>query len=113
MQHQEARVSEDRPVHASAAVDAALALLEPFAARILPAMLRRLAARRGYPDPRRPDLLADLRQELRLDCVQHPGSVLALDQDRRHQRWFRLAERWLYRERRRGELVGEEFEPAA
>src|SRR5262245_21125724 len=96
-----------------AAGEAALATLEPFAGRLLPGMLRRLLAWRGCADACRGELLLDLRQELRLDCLQHPELIVALRPRDRHQRWFRLVERWVYRQRLRPESVAEDFEPAA
>ena len=90
-----------------ASAEVALALFEPFARRLLPGALRRLASRRGYTDARRVDLLADVKQELRLDCVEHAGLIAQLSAQERHQRWFRLAERWVYRQRLRVDRVGE------
>jgi hypothetical protein len=90
-----------------AGAEAALALFEPFARRLLPGALRRLARRRGYTEARRVDLLADVKQELRLDCVEHAGLIVQLSAQERHQRWFRIAERWVYRQRLRVDRVGE------
>ncbi|MGE3173562.1 MAG: hypothetical protein AB7O97_13140 [Planctomycetota bacterium] len=89
---------------------AALAALEPFVRRLLPAQLHRHAQRRRLPPGDRRELLDDLHQELRLDCLLHPTAIAALDERERHQRWFRLAERWLYRQRRRGEEVAEDLD---
>jgi len=96
-----------------AAHAAALAALEPFLQRLLPAMLRCNRRWRRLPEPTRCDLIGDLRQELRLDCLEHLPVVLQLPQRERHQRWFRLVERWLYRHQPRAEVAALDHEPGA
>jgi hypothetical protein len=87
---------------------AALATLEPFARRLLPGVLRRLSAWRGLTVAGREDLAAELLQELRLDCLEQPATIVELTPRERHQRWFRLVARWVYRQRRRGDAVRDE-----
>ena len=98
---------------AGAAHAAALAALEPFLQRLLPAMLRCNRRWRRLPEPTRHDLIGDLRQELRLDCLEHLPVVLQLPQRERHQRWFRLVERWLYRHQPRAAVAALDREPGA
>ncbi len=78
-------------------VTTALDLLEPFASRVLPGTVRRIAAWRRLPRAVTIDLLDDLRQELALDCLQHGQTICDLPQPERHRRWMRLAERWIHR----------------
>src|SRR5262245_25374577 len=96
-QEGEATMSDPNHGAPGAAHAAALAALEPFLQRLLPAMLRCNRRWRRLPEPSRRDLIGDLRQELRLDCLEHLPVVLQLPQRERHQRWFRLVERWIYR----------------
>ena len=84
---------------ASDRVSEALAALEPFVQRLLPGMVRRALAWRGLGDLEPHELLLDLQQELRVDCLQQPDWLLGLPVRDRHQHWFRLADRWIYRQR--------------
>jgi hypothetical protein len=77
----------------------ALALLDPFATRILPGIVRRIAGWKRLPIGELPDLIAELRQELAVDCLQYGGLLAGLPPAERHGRWIRLAERWVYRYR--------------
>lgn len=92
---------------------AALRTLEPFARRLLPGLLRRLLGWRGFTEHARHDLRLDLEQELRLDCLLHAEAILRLPPRSRHQRWFRLVERWVYRQRLRSQPTLDDVEPAA
>lgn len=74
----------------------ALAAFAPFARAILPSTVRRIAAWKKLPPGACGDLIAELRQELSLDCLGDPHGVLALSPLERHQRWMRLAERWVH-----------------
>jgi hypothetical protein len=85
----------------SSPVIQALTLLEPFAQRILPGVLRRIARWKGLSAARRQDLLADFRQELACDCVANAAQVIGLPPPERHRRWFRLLERHHYRQQGR------------
>ncbi len=78
----------------------ALLQAEPFLRWQLPALLRRHRLWHGRDNCSRNDVLAELRQELRLDCIEHAATIADLDRSARHVRWFRIAERWLYRHRR-------------
>lgn len=89
------------------ASDQALAHLDEFCQRILPGALRRVASWKGIRLRRQQDLLADLRQELVLDCLEHPDQVCGLDRRDRHGRWFRVVERSLYRLQVRDARVAE------
>ena len=93
-------------------VSHALQALEPFAHRLLPGMLRRILSWRGHPESEFHELLLDLQQELRLDCLEQPQLVLELPARDRHRRWFRMAERWIYRQRLRSEKNTTVLEPA-
>lgn len=75
---------------------AALALLQTFCARILPGIVRRIAAWKHLSSARIPDLLEELHQELAIDCLEDPDRVLELEAAERNARWMRLAERWIY-----------------
>jgi hypothetical protein len=74
----------------------ALAVFAPFARAVLPSTVRRIAAWKGLPPGACTDLVAELRQELSLDCIRDPAGVLSLPTLERHQRWMRLAERWVH-----------------
>lgn len=80
---------------------AVLAWLDPFVERILPGLVRRLARWKGVPLRRDHDWHADLQQELVVDCLEHQDTIAGLTEAERHQRWFRLVERHLYRHRLR------------
>ena len=81
----------------------AIQLLEPFRARVLPGLLRKLMLWKGLNPTRHPDLLDDLSQELFLDCIQHGEQILGLAERERHARWLRLLERCIYRQHIRSE----------
>ncbi len=85
-----------------------LLALAPFLQRLLPAMLRRHRRWRSLAGANRLELLADLHQELRLDSLEHEALVVALPPRERHQRWFRLAERWIYRQRSRADSIDDD-----
>lgn len=102
--------------HTDRKASPAMDLLAPFAARVLPSTVRRIAAWRGLSRATTTDLLEDVRQELALDCLLHGAAIVALPEPERHRRWMRLAERWIYRQRRHGwrrpERAPEQEEPA-
>jgi len=75
----------------------ALACHAHFCERVLPVMLRRIGGWTGAHPAVRAEFAADVRQELAVDCLEHPAEVLALPERERHRRWLRLAERFLYR----------------
>lgn len=79
--------------------DEALARLDHFARCVLPCTVRRIAAWKKIPPGELLDLQLELRQELAVDCLEHPAAVLALSTPARHSRWMRLVERWVYRNR--------------
>ncbi|MEQ1630855.1 MAG: hypothetical protein ABL997_00685 [Planctomycetota bacterium] len=91
----------------------ALLSLQWFTTRLLRGQLRRHGRCRHRPSSQQRELLADLRQELMVDCLSHLDAVLALPPHERHRRWFRFVERWLYRELRRNEALPEHFEASA
>ena len=78
---------------------AALALAATFTRHLLGKAIRRLANRRGYGQRCQPELLHDVRQEICLDALQNSALIVALSLPDRHQRWFRLTERWIYHQR--------------
>lgn len=78
----------------------ALLALEPFTGRLLRQHIRRHRRCRGASSARRSQIFTDLQQELRADCIEHAKEVLLLPARERHTRWFRIAERWIYRETR-------------
>lgn len=85
----------------------ALELLEPFSQHILPGTVRRIAAWRHLPRSTSLDHLQELRQELALDCLEHPQEIVELPAIERHRRWMRIADRWIHAQlrqvsRRRG-----------
>lgn len=75
----------------------ALEALERFKQRVLPSFCRRLLRWKGTPEGMRVDLAAELEQEVALDCLAHATEISGLDERRRHRRWLRLAERFVYR----------------
>jgi hypothetical protein len=89
---------DSRPDHR----ETALAALTGFGERLLPGMLRRVMRWRGLSRFELRDLHEDILQELRLDCLEHAAEICRLTPRERHARWFRLAERWLYHYRLRG-----------
>lgn len=89
----------------------ALALLFAFADRVLPAIVRRIARWKQLPRAEHPELLADVVQELCIDCLEAPERVLGREPIDRHQHWIRLAERWIYRQRVRGVQCDRSVEP--
>lgn len=98
-----------------AARDEALAMHTTFCSRILPQVLRRIAGWRRVPVANLGDLADDLSQEIALDCLEHTTEVLALPPPARHQRWMRLADRFVYRrthhQRRHAELRADVVAP--
>lgn len=92
----------------------AIELLEPFRARVLPGLLRKLLLWKGLDRTRHADLIEDLSQELFLDCIQHGAEIISLPERERHTRWLRLLERCVYRQhirsdRRRDHDVAVEY----
>lgn len=87
--------------------DAALLLLETFSLRVLPGTVRRIARWKRIAPSALPDLMDDLRQELALDCLLHPETVVEAPTEQRHSRWMRLAERWVYHQRHGGRCMEE------
>jgi hypothetical protein len=77
----------------------ALRQLRHFAERVLPGTVRRILSWKGLPRPEADDLVAEVTQELSLDCLQRGAALVALPQKTRHSRWMRLTERWIYRNR--------------
>lgn len=75
---------------------AALGYLDTFCARILPGTVRRIAAWKQLRGLRLSELLADLRQELAIDCLESARVVVELEPHERNGRWMRLVERWIY-----------------
>ncbi|HLQ36219.1 MAG TPA: hypothetical protein VK348_00355, partial [Planctomycetota bacterium] len=73
----------------------------------MPTVLRRVSAWKGCLPQRRKELAADLRQELAVDCLQHPDIVCDLPPRARHTRWFRQLQRLLYRQHFRGLRSGD------
>lgn len=78
----------------------ALELLEGFRQRLLPGVLRRIAAWKAIPTPQLAQLRDDVVQELFVDCLTHAREVVRLAPRDRHARWMQVAERTLYRLRR-------------
>ncbi|MBI5852035.1 MAG: hypothetical protein HZB39_13565 [Planctomycetes bacterium] len=76
--------------------DAALAYLEPFRARVLPGVLRRMALWKRLEAASQQEIAADSMQELAIDCLANPGEVLALSDRDRHTRWIRIVQRVHY-----------------
>lgn len=76
----------------------AIQLLEPFRARVLPGLLRKLLCWKGLDPALHADLVEDLSQELFLDCIQHGAEIVGLPERERHTRWLRLLERCVYRQ---------------
>lgn len=81
----------------------AIRLLEPFRARVLPGLLRKLMLWKGLDSTRHTDLIEDLSQELFLDCIQNGPEIIDLPERERHGRWLRLLERCVYRQHIRSE----------
>ena len=71
--------------------------LDEFWARALPTLLRRFRFWNGLCPNQHADILADLEQDLLLDCLEHPQTIRELPTDERHRRWFRLLEQRHYR----------------
>lgn len=82
-----------------------LTLAQAFVEHQLPWTVRRVASWRRLPRNRVPELTADVAQELAVDALQHVELLLAMPEADRCRRWHRLAERWLYHERMRSDLV--------
>jgi hypothetical protein len=78
----------------------ALLALASFTERLLYGQIRRHGRCARATTERRRQLHAEIQQELRADCVEHAAEILSLPIRERHSRWFRMAERWLYREHR-------------
>lgn len=75
----------------------ALELLTRFQRRILPGMLRRVAAWKGIPNPMLREWQEDVIQELAVDCLENARAVAELPDRERHARWMRRAEAVIYR----------------
>lgn len=80
----------------------ALAALSWFTSHLLRSQLWRSSRGRHRPAAVRRQWLEDLQQELAVDCLDRVDEVLASTPQERHRQWFRLVERWLYRESRHG-----------
>ncbi len=78
----------------------ALDYLDHFRRRILPGVLRRIAAWKGIRPQRLRDWQADIHQELALDCLEHAITIAKMPERERHTRWMRLTERIIYRHRK-------------
>lgn len=76
----------------------ALACLQAFSERYLPGTIRRLCTWKRLPRGARPELLADVRQELAVDCLQHAAAIVAATTAERHLRWMRLADHFVHRQ---------------
>ena len=76
-----------------------LTLAHRFCAHHLSATVRRIATWKRLAGATVPDLIADLAQEIVVDCLEQPGLIVQLGERARHRRWMRLAERWIYHER--------------
>jgi len=87
----------------------ALLHLEAFCSRILPGTVRRIAMWKQLRSGHLPELVLELRQELAVDCLEDPATIVRLTAPARNTRWMRFAERWIYRHflRGRGESVHE------
>ena len=75
----------------------ALEALELFKKRVLPSFCRRIAQWKGTPEAMRSELVAEIEQEVALDCLEHAAEIAGLDDRLRNLRWLRLAERFVYR----------------
>jgi hypothetical protein len=90
----------------------AVEMLDEFAERALPTMLRRMRCWKGLSSRRHADVLADLRQDLLLDCLENAAALAAMTPLERHARWFRLLERRHYQLRvRDGRLTEAASDP--
>lgn len=78
----------------------ALGYLDHFRNRILPGVLRRIAAWKGIRPQLLRDWQADIHQELALDCLRHAITIAKMPERERHTRWMRLTERIIYRQRK-------------
>ena len=74
----------------------ALAHWQTFCSRILPRIVRRIAAWKQLTRPAQTDLLEDLQQELAVDCLANAPHVVVEPPRVRHGRWLRTAERFAY-----------------
>jgi hypothetical protein len=77
----------------------ALTQLAMFQTCLLPTTVRRIAAWKQLSRACLSDLLDDVRQELAVDCLEHAPQIVGLAVRDRHQRWMRIAERWIYHQR--------------
>ncbi|MBL8750380.1 MAG: hypothetical protein JNK78_14555 [Planctomycetes bacterium] len=87
----------DDPVRA-----AALQHLHTFCANILPGTVRRIATWKQLRRAHVPDLVAELHQELAVDCLEHAALLVGLSTNDRNARWMRFSERWIYHQLVRG-----------
>lgn len=68
---------------------------DEFATGRLRTMACRMARLAGFRGLQHWDHLADLRQEVVLDCLSHARKVAKLSPQERTQRWLRLAQNWV------------------
>ncbi len=76
----------------------ALTHLKAFSSRLLPGTIRRITTWKRLPRASRPELLAEIRQELAIDCLLHAEAIVAAPSEERHARWMRLADRFAHRQ---------------
>lgn len=81
----------------------ALRALEVFRQRVFPAFLRRLSQWKGLDPEQHQDVIDDLMQDLVVDTLADPETILALPESERHARWLREAQRSHYRLALRGQ----------
>lgn len=74
----------------------ALAHWQTFCTRILPRIVRRIAAWKQLQRPAQTDLQEELQQELAADCLANAPQVVVQPPRVRHGRWLRVAERFAY-----------------
>ncbi len=81
---------------------AALQHLHTFCTNILPGTVRRIAVWKQLRRAHVPDLVAELHQELAVDCLEHAALLVAMSTNDRNARWMRFSERWIYHQLVRG-----------
>lgn len=75
----------------------AVALVEQFLHERLPAVMRWAHKRQAHGSGRLREARDDVGQDLRLDAVVHAREIVALPEEERTRRWYRLADRLLHR----------------
>jgi hypothetical protein len=77
--------------------DDALTHWRQFCSRILPGIVRRIAAWKRLTRTEQGELVEELQQELAADCLEHAALIAAQPPRERHGRWIRIVERFTYR----------------